>query len=329
MKLCIPNFVGIVLPFALMACSQTGSGTTSSSTADDATTSLLNAVSSAGNEEGEAQALAAGQCSPPEIGGTRPSPRGRGRRPAPGVGRRRRGPRWPRAGGRPEGGRPEGGRGEGRGRGGHGRHGGGPEGGRGGDKVEHMLFIYDVDGDGELSDEEKAELQADLTAGCEARQAALLAEFDADDDGALSEEELEAARAAHEAEREARRHEDMARRVRHRRRRRAEPRGARRRARGPQGRGRGRPRRPRGGVRRRRRRHPERRGARGPARRTPRPHPQRRTPGVTLGSAPRAVSTPSCDTPAETSPCVAHRPATVHRLHTRADVPPHIPAARV
>ncbi len=68
MKLCIPNFVGIVLPFALMACSQTGSGTTSSSTADDATTSLLNAVSSAGNEEGEAQALAAGQCSPPEIG---------------------------------------------------------------------------------------------------------------------------------------------------------------------------------------------------------------------------------------------------------------------
>ena len=44
MKLCITNFVGIVLPFALMACSQTGSGTTSSSTADDATTSLLNAV---------------------------------------------------------------------------------------------------------------------------------------------------------------------------------------------------------------------------------------------------------------------------------------------
>jgi len=195
----IPHFVALALPFALVAC-QSGDDTAGiSSTADPTVTSLLNAVESEGDEIGEAEAVGAGLCGQDEV-------RGRARRHAAeegvippdqaeepvegddaGIGRGGRGGR----GG-------HGGRGQGQGRG----H------GRGGERVERLLFIYDVDGDGTLSEAEQAEVQADLAARCEARQAALLAEFDADDDGALSEAELEAARAAHEAEREAR-HEDM------------------------------------------------------------------------------------------------------------------------
>jgi hypothetical protein len=52
-----------------------------------------------------------------------------------------------------------------------------------------LLEEFDADGDGELSDEERA-------AAHEARHAAILAEFDADGDGELSDEERAAARAA-------------------------------------------------------------------------------------------------------------------------------------
>ncbi len=59
------------------------------------------------------------------------------------------------------------------------------------------VLEFDADGDGALSDEERA-------AAVAARRAELLAEFDADEDGELSDEERAAARAAKMAEREAR-----------------------------------------------------------------------------------------------------------------------------
>ena len=90
------------------------------------------------------------------------------------------------------------------------RHGEGHGEGHGprGERGEHMnvvLNAYDVDGDGALSDEEQATLEADLVAGCEARRAALIEAFDADGDGALSEEERATAQEAIAAEREAER----------------------------------------------------------------------------------------------------------------------------
>lgn len=78
------------------------------------------------------------------------------------------------------------------------RHPGGPE-------AEHrmhlMLLVYDLDGDGTLSDTEKATLFEDFTARCEALHTKLLAEFDTDGDGALSDAEKAAAEAAIEAAR--------------------------------------------------------------------------------------------------------------------------------
>lgn len=60
----------------------------------------------------------------------------------------------------------------------------------------HMLgLIYDLDGDGELSDSERATLFEDFTLRCESLHAQILADFDADGDGVLSEEEQATAEA--------------------------------------------------------------------------------------------------------------------------------------
>lgn len=52
-----------------------------------------------------------------------------------------------------------------------------------------LKWVYDADESGDLSDAERAELEADLEARCEARKERLLEEFDADGDGTLSDEE--------------------------------------------------------------------------------------------------------------------------------------------
>jgi hypothetical protein len=69
----------------------------------------------------------------------------------------------------------------------------------------HLAPIYDVDESRSLDDTEQAALVADLTAGCTARNAAVLADFDVDASGDLSQAEWDSARAslraAHEAER--------------------------------------------------------------------------------------------------------------------------------
>lgn len=65
-----------------------------------------------------------------------------------------------------------------------------------------LVTIYDTDGDGAISETERAELLSDFTARCEALQARLIADFDTDGDGALSGAEQDAARAAIEAEME-------------------------------------------------------------------------------------------------------------------------------
>lgn len=69
----------------------------------------------------------------------------------------------------------------------------------------HLAPIYDADESRSLDDTEQAALVADLTAGCSARNAAVLADFDVDASGDLSQEEWDAARAslraAHEEER--------------------------------------------------------------------------------------------------------------------------------
>jgi len=86
--------------------------------------------------------------------------------------------------------------GEGRGHGQRGHR------GRGHDKLRRIKWVYDVDGSGDLSDEERAVLEGDLVVRCENKQAYLLENFDTDEDGVLSDEERdtarEARRAAHE-----------------------------------------------------------------------------------------------------------------------------------
>jgi hypothetical protein len=67
-----------------------------------------------------------------------------------------------------------------------------------------LAFIYDDDNSHSLDDTEKAKLQADLAAGCTARNAALLSTFDADGSGDLNQAEWDAAvaadKAAHDAQ---------------------------------------------------------------------------------------------------------------------------------
>ena len=57
-----------------------------------------------------------------------------------------------------------------------------------------MLKKFDKDGDGKLSDDEKATMKAER----EAKHAALLAKYDADKNGKLSPDEIKAARDAGE-----------------------------------------------------------------------------------------------------------------------------------
>jgi len=69
----------------------------------------------------------------------------------------------------------------------------------------HLAPVYDADESHSLDDTELAALQADVTAGCTARNAALITDFDEDGDSLLSQAEWDAARearrAAHEEER--------------------------------------------------------------------------------------------------------------------------------
>ena len=65
-------------------------------------------------------------------------------------------------------------------------------------RMKLIKMAYDVDGDGELSEDEKLLLKDDLTEGCEAKVARILEAYDIDGDGALSEEEKDVAAAAKE-----------------------------------------------------------------------------------------------------------------------------------
>lgn len=79
-----------------------------------------------------------------------------------------------------------------------------------GERVRFLLGTYDLDGDGSLSDEEQATLEADLEARCQNRMNLLLAEFDANGDGELDEAEWDAAHEAIRARFEARHAEVLA-----------------------------------------------------------------------------------------------------------------------
>jgi Ca2+-binding EF-hand superfamily protein len=63
-------------------------------------------------------------------------------------------------------------------------------------RARHMLtlleYVYDIDEDGIISDEERVPLYSDFSTRCEAIHAQLLSEFDTDGDGVLNEEEKEA-----------------------------------------------------------------------------------------------------------------------------------------
>lgn len=63
-----------------------------------------------------------------------------------------------------------------------------------------VLEKYDTDGDGTLSDAEKAAMRAAIEAEREAKRAEIIAKYDTDGDGVLSEAERAAAKAAMEAE---------------------------------------------------------------------------------------------------------------------------------
>ncbi len=89
---------------------------------------------------------------------------------------------------------------------GSGPNGQGPRfGGRMGDQVrerlrEHMVEMFDLDGDGVLNEGERAEAEAHRQARAEKARAKLLEKFDADKDGQLGVEERQAAREHFRAE---------------------------------------------------------------------------------------------------------------------------------
>lgn len=56
-------------------------------------------------------------------------------------------------------------------------------------RLRHLRSIYDADDSGDLDNDERDLLRADLLERCEARQAILLERFDADDSGSLDDEE--------------------------------------------------------------------------------------------------------------------------------------------
>jgi Ca2+-binding EF-hand superfamily protein len=78
-------------------------------------------------------------------------------------------------------------------------------------RLLHLVWIYDADNDGALSESERAQMLSDFTARCEARRARLLEAFDTNGDGVLDEGEIAAARQAARACREARRQAFLAR----------------------------------------------------------------------------------------------------------------------
>lgn len=73
-----------------------------------------------------------------------------------------------------------------------------------GPMFEEILKKFDKDGDGKLSDAEKAEAKAALDARKSEWEKKVIAEFDKDGDGKLSDEEKAAAKAAHQANMEER-----------------------------------------------------------------------------------------------------------------------------
>ena len=66
---------------------------------------------------------------------------------------------------------------------------------------QKMLEKYDADGDGKLSDEERATAKAEMQGKREAMQSQMLEKYDTDGDGKLSDEEKQAAKADREAKR--------------------------------------------------------------------------------------------------------------------------------
>ncbi|MBM74944.1 MAG: hypothetical protein CMK59_06060 [Proteobacteria bacterium] len=58
--------------------------------------------------------------------------------------------------------------------------------------MDLLLWVYDLDADGELSEEERQDLFTDFSERCDVLQEKLLEEFDLDEDGVLSEDELAA-----------------------------------------------------------------------------------------------------------------------------------------
>jgi len=67
--------------------------------------------------------------------------------------------------------------------------------------MDLLLWVYDIDQDGSISETERQDLFADFDERCENMHARLLAEFDLDGDGELSDEEKEAVRAMMEEKR--------------------------------------------------------------------------------------------------------------------------------
>ncbi|OGK05261.1 MAG: hypothetical protein A2W80_07030 [Candidatus Riflebacteria bacterium GWC2_50_8] len=82
----------------------------------------------------------------------------------------------------------------------------GPKGGQGmrdGKMPEEMLTKFDTDGDGSLSDTEKAAMQTAMKAEMEAKKAEMLTKFDTDGDGSLSDTERQAMQTARKADMQA------------------------------------------------------------------------------------------------------------------------------
>ena len=68
--------------------------------------------------------------------------------------------------------------------------------------MDLLLWVYDIDQNGSLSETERQELFADFDVRCEAIHDRLLSEFDVDGDGQLSETEMEAIREVMKQKRE-------------------------------------------------------------------------------------------------------------------------------
>jgi hypothetical protein len=78
--------------------------------------------------------------------------------------------------------------------GGRGPGGAGAPGGRGGRMMEEMIKKFDKDGDGKLSDDERAEARKAMEGDFAKRREEMTKKYDKDGDGKLSDEEREAMR---------------------------------------------------------------------------------------------------------------------------------------